>query len=105
MDRSPHRRRKVASPVSTPQSGRYAGQTGIWLPLGKKAGKSHKPEGGGQPGKRFRDPQGRWHTIPDKGRAKRRKQQKGRDDPGPSFAPQTGEAAPQDGLNPGVYDP
>ena len=71
MRRSPHRKRKSPLPVSTRTSGSYRGE-GIWLPLGHRAGMSAKHASGNEPGKTFRDPQGRLHVVPDK--RKRNKQ-------------------------------
>lgn len=59
MRRSPHRKRR---------SPRITGD--IWLPAGKKGGASAKAGGGNEPGKEFRDPQGKLHVVPRKTRGK-----------------------------------
>jgi hypothetical protein len=58
MRRSPHRKRRVPRP-----SADYV------VPFGKRTRTPHA--NGLKPGDRFRDPKGRVHVVPDKGRAKR----------------------------------
>lgn len=70
MPKSPHRKQRPPLPVSTRSSGSYQG-TGIWLPLGKRAGTSAKHGSGNEPGKSFKDPKGRVHIVPNKSKKKR----------------------------------